>query len=304
MRLALNGAFRIQLLWVLHSEKNDMFISHWRAPLSFWGLTRHLVLRNMKELFIQIITFVVEDSQLLHIALLSISSPSIYSLTCRWSKMQQVLIHKNNSVRSQKISVRSLNYLRNPLWSWQMPLDCSQHTYWCFLDDWSPACSPALPCIFLSVSHSVFAVICACFFLSLCPPAFQHLVSYLSHAVPLIPALSSRLLSSLLWLVYQLFSALSFHYLLWIPLYFSWAVTCISHVVPFCSFLLLPGTLPSDPLQSQYDSWLYLVDHLNIKAFVNLTLANSVRHGIQHLLFISGLGQCHHHHHKISLWVS
>lgn len=54
-------------------------------------------------------------------------------------------------------------------------------------------------------------------------------------------------------------------------------------------------TLPSDPLQSQYDSWLSLVDHLNIKAFVNLTLADSVRHGIQHLLFISGLGQCRHH---------
>ncbi|XP_019717196.1 solute carrier family 12 member 9 [Hippocampus comes] len=50
------------------------------------------------------------------------------------------------------------------------------------------------------------------------------------------------------------------------------------------------NTLPSDPLQSQYASWLSLVDHLNIKAFVNLTLADSVRHGIQHLLFISGLG--------------
>ncbi|CAL8337960.1 unnamed protein product [Boreogadus saida] len=50
------------------------------------------------------------------------------------------------------------------------------------------------------------------------------------------------------------------------------------------------NTLPSDPLQSQYDSWLSLVDHLNIKAFVNLTLATSVRHGVQHLLFISGLG--------------
>nr|XP_020442530.1 solute carrier family 12 member 9-like [Monopterus albus] len=48
--------------------------------------------------------------------------------------------------------------------------------------------------------------------------------------------------------------------------------------------------LPSDPLQSQYESWLSLVDHLNIKAFVNLTLADSVRHGVQHLLFISGLG--------------
>lgn len=63
--------------------------------------------------------------------------------------------------------------------------------------------------------------------------------------------------------------------------------------------LLLPplsDTLPSDPLQSQYDSWLSLVDHLNIKAFVNLTLADSVRHGIQHLLFISGLGQWRHRH--------
>ncbi|XP_038817037.1 solute carrier family 12 member 9-like [Salvelinus namaycush] len=49
-------------------------------------------------------------------------------------------------------------------------------------------------------------------------------------------------------------------------------------------------TLPSDPLQCHYDSWLSLVDHLNIKAFVNLTLADSVRHGVQHLLFISGLG--------------
>ncbi|XP_015252904.1 PREDICTED: solute carrier family 12 member 9-like [Cyprinodon variegatus] len=50
------------------------------------------------------------------------------------------------------------------------------------------------------------------------------------------------------------------------------------------------SSLPSDPLQAQYDSWLSLVDHLNIKAFVNLTLADSVRHGVQHLLFISGLG--------------
>lgn len=48
--------------------------------------------------------------------------------------------------------------------------------------------------------------------------------------------------------------------------------------------------LPSDPLQSYYDSWLSLVDHLNIKAFVNLTLANSVRHGVQNLLFITGFG--------------
>ncbi|KAM5164279.1 solute carrier family 12 member 9-like [Mantella aurantiaca] len=48
--------------------------------------------------------------------------------------------------------------------------------------------------------------------------------------------------------------------------------------------------LPSDPLQQRTDSWLELVDELNIKAFVNLTLSNSVRYGAQQLLFISGLG--------------
>ncbi|XP_069068981.1 solute carrier family 12 member 9-like [Pleurodeles waltl] len=49
-------------------------------------------------------------------------------------------------------------------------------------------------------------------------------------------------------------------------------------------------SLPSDPLQDQYDFWLHLVDKLNVKAFVNLTLGDSVRHGVQQLLFISGLG--------------
>nr|DBA26293.1 TPA: hypothetical protein GDO54_010574 [Pyxicephalus adspersus] len=48
--------------------------------------------------------------------------------------------------------------------------------------------------------------------------------------------------------------------------------------------------LPSDPLQTRTDSWLKLVDELNIKAFVNLTLSDSVRYGAQQLLFISGLG--------------
>ena len=56
------------------------------------------------------------------------------------------------------------------------------------------------------------------------------------------------------------------------------------------SFLSADG-LPSDPLQSCYESWLSLVDHLNIKAFVNLTLADSVRHGVQNLLFITGFGR-------------
>ena len=49
--------------------------------------------------------------------------------------------------------------------------------------------------------------------------------------------------------------------------------------------------LPSDPLQPQQDSWLSLVDKLNVKAFVSLTLAPSVRHGVRQLLFTSGLGE-------------
>lgn len=48
--------------------------------------------------------------------------------------------------------------------------------------------------------------------------------------------------------------------------------------------------MPSDPLQSSHDSWLSLVDHLNIKAFVNLTLADSVRRAVQNLLFVTGFG--------------
>lgn len=85
------------------------------------------------------------------------------------------------------------------------------------------------------------------------------------------------------------------------PVYLHRIQKYLSHAVflitPSCFFTPPPAdTLPSDPLQSQYDSWLSLVDHLNIKAFVNLTLADSVRHGIQHLLFISGLGRWRHHH--------
>lgn len=62
-------------------------------------------------------------------------------------------------------------------------------------------------------------------------------------------------------------------------------MTCL-----FVSVCASADGLPSDPLQSSYDSWLSLVDHLNIKAFVNLTLADSVRQGVQNLLFISGFG--------------
>ncbi|KAI6183905.1 Solute carrier family 12 member 9 [Aphelenchoides bicaudatus] len=45
-----------------------------------------------------------------------------------------------------------------------------------------------------------------------------------------------------------------------------------------------------DPLQQIYPYWLSLVDYLKIKAFVELTLTDSVRAGIQQLIRLSGLG--------------
>nr|DBA29653.1 TPA: hypothetical protein GDO54_005719 [Pyxicephalus adspersus] len=49
-------------------------------------------------------------------------------------------------------------------------------------------------------------------------------------------------------------------------------------------------SLPSDPVQAHYSFWLSLVDKLNVKAFVDLTLSPTVRQGIQQLLRITGLG--------------
>jgi potassium/chloride transporter 9 len=45
-----------------------------------------------------------------------------------------------------------------------------------------------------------------------------------------------------------------------------------------------------DPLQQIYPYWLSLIDYLKIKAFVELTLMDSVRSGIQQLIRLSGLG--------------
>ncbi|KAH7696119.1 Amino acid permease family protein, partial [Aphelenchoides avenae] len=45
-----------------------------------------------------------------------------------------------------------------------------------------------------------------------------------------------------------------------------------------------------DPLQQVYPYWLSLVDYLKLKAFVELTMTESARSGIQQLIRLSGLG--------------
>ncbi|XP_071529444.1 solute carrier family 12 member 9 [Panulirus ornatus] len=45
-----------------------------------------------------------------------------------------------------------------------------------------------------------------------------------------------------------------------------------------------------DPATEDYPKWMALVDHLKVKAFVEVTVSHSVREGLQHLVRVAGLG--------------
>ena len=49
-------------------------------------------------------------------------------------------------------------------------------------------------------------------------------------------------------------------------------------------------TFEQDPVESGVTSWLAFVDYLRIKAFVELTVAKTVREGLRQLVWLAGLG--------------
>lgn len=46
----------------------------------------------------------------------------------------------------------------------------------------------------------------------------------------------------------------------------------------------------NEPTIEEYPHWLSLVDHMRVKAFIELTVTKTVREGMQHLIRLSGMG--------------
>ena len=47
---------------------------------------------------------------------------------------------------------------------------------------------------------------------------------------------------------------------------------------------------PQDPLAEKTQDWLSLIDHLKVKAFVELTMADTIRSGVEQLVRVAGIG--------------
>ena len=68
---------------------------------------------------------------------------------------------------------------------------------------------------------------------------------------------------------------------------------CFISTIIFVSDQVTVGSLAdsnTDPLAEKTVEWLSLIDHLKVKAFVELTLADTVRKGVEQLVRVSGIG--------------
>ena len=50
------------------------------------------------------------------------------------------------------------------------------------------------------------------------------------------------------------------------------------------------SSCPTDPLAEKSADWLSLIDHLKVKAFVELTMSSTIRRGVEQLMRVSGIG--------------